>query len=93
MLTAPDLGPQYLLFSQHNAASDLGLHCLPLIQQFLDVSITKTCLYNFDSIKTPFYTIKLGFTRYTLFFFISAQKHRLWVLIRGSSNEYPKSVF
>ena len=45
---------------------------------------TKTCLYNFDP---HFYKVKLGII------FISAQNHRLWVLVRIASqrrfNEYP----
>ena len=49
--------------------------------------ITKTCLYNFSPLKPHFYIVKLGFTGYTLFFLISAQKHR------GGSNEYPQSMF
>ena len=44
--------------------------------------ITKTCLYNFDPLKPHFYTLKPGFTELYIIFFISAQKHRLWVLIR-----------
>ena len=47
--------------------------------------ITKTCLYNFDPLKPHFYTVKLGFTWVCIIFLISAQKHRLWVLIRTAS--------
>ena len=46
----------------------------------IDVNIRKTCLYNFDSLKPHFYTVKLGFTGVYINFLISAQKHRLWVL-------------
>ena len=42
----------------------------------------KTCLYNFDPHKPHFYTVKLGFTGVYIIFFISAQKQRLWVLVR-----------
>ena len=42
--------------------------------------ITKTCLYNFDPLKTHFYIVKPGFTGVYIIFLISAQKHRLWVL-------------
>ena len=42
--------------------------------------ITKTRLYNFDPLKPHFYIVKLGFTG-----LISAQKHRLWVLVRTAS--------
>ena len=45
------------------------------------LSITKTCLYNFDPFKPNFYIVKQGFTGVYLFL-ISAQKHRLWVLVR-----------
>ena len=43
----------------------------------------KTCLYNFDPLKPHFYIAKLGFTGvYIVFFLISAQKHRFWLLVR-----------
>ena len=48
-------------------------------------SITKTCLYNFDPLKSHFYTVKLGFTGVFFIVLISAQKHRLWVLVRTAS--------
>ena len=66
---------------------------------FAYLSITKTCLYNLDPLKHHFYTVKLGFTGVYIIFLISAQKHRLWVLVRtasprrGGSNEYPQSMF
>ena len=47
--------------------------------------ITKTCLYNFDPLKPHFYIVKLGFTGVYVIFLISAQKHRLWVLVRTAS--------
>ena len=47
--------------------------------------ITKTCLYNFDPLKPHFYMVKLGFTGVYIIFVISAQKHRLWVLVRTAS--------
>ena len=43
--------------------------------------ITKTCLYNTDPLKPHFYIVKLGFTGVYIIFVISAQKHRLWVLV------------
>ena len=61
--------------------------------------ITKTYLYNFDPLKPHFYIEKLGFTGVYIIFLISAQKHRLWVLVRtasprrGVSNEYPQFMF
>ena len=33
---------------------------------------TKTCLYNFDSLKSHFYIVKLGFTGVHIIFLISA---------------------
>ena len=48
-------------------------------------SITKTCLYNFDPLKPHFYIVKLGFIGIYSIFLITAQKHRLWVLIRTAS--------
>ena len=45
-------------------------------------SITKTCLYNFDPLQPQFNTVKLGFTGVYISSLISAQKHRLWVLVR-----------
>ena len=49
--------------------------------------ITKTYLrvYNFDPLKPHFYLVKVGFTREYIIFLISAQKHRLWVLVRTAS--------
>ena len=47
--------------------------------------ITKTCLYNFDPLKPHFYVVKLGFTGVYIFFLISVQKHRLWVIVRTAS--------
>ena len=43
--------------------------------------ITKTRLYNFDPLKPHFYIVKLGFTGVHIIFLISAQKHRLLVLV------------
>ena len=57
------------------------------------ITITKTRLYNFDPLKPHIYILKLGFTGVYIIFHISAQKHRLWVLVRGGSNEYPQSMF
>ena len=61
--------------------------------------ITKICLYNVDPLKSNFHIVKLGFTEVDIIFLISAQKHRLWVLVRtatlsrGGSNEYPQFMF
>ena len=62
---------------------------LPFYQyRFLESDIkfiTKTYLYNFDPLKPHFYIVKLGFTGVYIIFLISAQKHRLWVLVRTAS--------
>ena len=50
-----------------------------------DPVITKTYLYNFDPFKPHFYIVKLGFAGVYIIFLISAQKHRLWVLVRTAS--------
>ena len=49
------------------------------------IFITKTCLYNFYSLKPLIYIVKLGFIGVYIIFFIFAQKHRLWVLVRTAS--------
>ena len=43
--------------------------------------IMKTHLYSFDPLKPHSYIVKLGFTEVYIIFLISAQKHRLWVLV------------
>ena len=59
--------------------------------------ITKTRLYNFDPLKPQFYTVKLRFTGVYIIFLISAQNidcgYSLEPPRRGSSNEYPQSMF
>ena len=55
---------------------------LTLLVVYFSSDITKTCLYNIDPLKPHFYTVKLGFTGIYIIFLISAQKHRLWILIR-----------
>ena len=54
----------------------------PAFEKKLFINITKTYLYNFDPLKPHFYIVKLGFTGVYIIFVISAQKHRLWVLVR-----------
>ena len=60
------------------------------IQQHVNLDITKTRLYNFDPLKPHFYIVKLGFTGVYIIFLISAQKHRLWVLVRTVSAKISK---
>ena len=44
-------------------------------------------------LKPHFYIVKLGFTGVYIILLISARKHRLWLLVRTASNEYPHSMF
>ena len=57
----------------------------------------KTYLYNFDPLKPHFYIVKLGFTGVYIIFLISAHNidcgYSLELPWRGSSNEYPQSMF
>ena len=59
--------------------------------------ITKTCLYNIDPLKPHLYIVKLGFTGVYFIFLISCQnidcRYPLEPPRRGSSNEYPQSLF
>ena len=59
--------------------------------------ITETSLYNVDPLKSHFYIVKLGFTQYTLFFLFLLRNidcgYWLEPPHRGSSNEYPQSMF
>ena len=50
---------------------------------YIIVTITKTYEYNFDPLKPHFYIVR--YTGVYIIFVISAQKHRLWVLIRTAS--------
>ena len=45
----------------------------------------ETSLYNFDPLQPHFYIVKLGFTGVYIIFLVSAQKYRLWVLVRTAS--------
>ena len=62
-----------------------------LCSSFL-LPITKTYLYNFDPLKPHLYIVKLEFTGVYIIFLISAQKHRLWVLVRTVSPRRLKRV-
>ena len=66
--------PGYLLYYVYN---------IQLVPTHFD--ITKTCLYNFDPLIPHFYIVKQGLTGAYIIFFIYAQKHRLWVLVRTTS--------
>ena len=58
---------------------------LLLIREWAKQNITKTCLYKVDPLKPHFHIVKLEFTGVYIIFLISAQKHRLWVLVRTAS--------
>ena len=60
--------------------------------------ITKTCLYNFDPLKSHFYIVKLGFTGGRHYFAYFAKKnidcgYSLEPSRRGGSNEYNSLCF
>ena len=62
-----------------------------------DLFIMKTSLYNFDPLKPHFYIVKLAFTGVYLFFLFLLKNidcgYSLELPHRGSSNEYPQSMF
>ena len=64
---------------------------------WMDLCITKTCLYNFDPLIPHFYIVKLGFRGVYIIFHISTQNIDCWYSLeppqRGGSNEYPQSCF
>ena len=65
--------------------------------RFRKKNITRTCLYSFDSLKPHFYVVKLGFTGVYIIFLILLENidcgYSLEPPRRGSSNEYPQSMF
>ena len=71
-----------------------SIYTLPL--QML-LSITKTCLYNFDPLKHHFYIAKLGFPGvYFIFLYLLKNidcGYSLEPPRRGGSNKYPQSMF
>ena len=62
-----------------------GIHSWGHSVQLFDHHITKTRLYIIDPLKPHFYIVKMGFTGVYIIFLSSAQKHRLWVLVRTAS--------
>ena len=62
-----------------------------------DVLITKTYLYNFNTLIPHFYIVKLGFTGYTLFFLFLLKNidcgYSLVPPRRGGSNEFYNLCF
>ena len=65
---------------------NVHIYCMPENIVCIDgQNITKTRLYSFDHLKPHFYIVKLGFTGVDIILLTSAQKHRLWVLVRTAS--------
>ena len=87
----------------------MQLKMRPTPSGFCQRVITKTCLYNIDTLKPHFYIVKLGFTGVYIIFLISAQNIDCWYSLepprhidcwyslepprRGGSNEYQQSMF
>ena len=74
----------YLMFSII-CNENRGLQVSTLLGGFSDFSSRKHA-YIFNPIKPHFYIVKLGFTGVYIIFLISAQKHRLWILVRTASS-------
>ena len=75
-----DISPLTLTQFQSTSICEIRIGVLYLIS-----GVTKTCLFNFDILKPNFYIVKPGFTGVFINFLISAQKHRLWVLVRTAA--------
>ena len=54
------------------------------VSRLFKITRNITYLYNFDALKLHFYLVRVGFTGVYIIFLISAQKHRLWVLVRNA---------
>ena len=59
------------------------MHIAPLTE----MTITKTCLYNFDPLKPHLYIVKLGFTGVYIIFLISAQNIDLVAVLTSTHNQ------
>ena len=85
---------------QHHENMYLQLNIVPSTVCFRKVVPDYLCLwldpwwylYNFDPLKPHFYIVKLGFTGVYMIFLVSAQKHRLCVLVRTASPRRFKRV-
>ena len=64
--------------------SHLGFQ-IRMICQFWSKTSRKHAYIILSPLKPHFYIVKLGFTEVYIIFLISAQKHRLWVLLRTAS--------
>ena len=67
-----------ILFSVKNKKNISKCHLLKILPKVLSVK----------PLNSHFYKVKLGFTGVHIIFLISAQKHRLWVLVRTASKEW-----
>ena len=81
-----------------NSGSPVGATMtMPTSYSKFETHTRKTCLYNVDPLKPHFYTVNLGFTGVYVIVLISAQLHKLWVLVRTASprgpNDYLQSMF
>ena len=95
-LSHPDLAGSrgvrtiYLLTCATCEYSDQPVHPRSLIRVFV-VNMNKLDHWiprapcNFDPLQPHLYIVKLGFTGVYIIFLISAQNHRLWVLVRAAS--------
>ena len=70
--------------STHKTGHSVCTNVECLVQLFI-ISITKTNLYNFDPLKPQLLYSKTGVYKVYIIFLISAQKHRLWVLVLTAS--------
>ena len=96
-----DSGLMYLVYQDQSQGANNSLELCPLIDieikgeitvkinrfaKMIITSASRKHTYNFDPLKPHFYIEKLGFTGVYIIFLISAQKHRLWVLVRTASS-------
>ena len=81
-----------MLINIINKRSKRQVNFVSLYSKKKNVTITKTCVYNFDPLKTH-----CGLQGYTLFSLFLLKNIDCWYLLepprRGGSNEYPQSMF
>ena len=88
---------------QQHALSEAGfgrsiMYCTDIyryITKAIYIYISKTCLYNFESLKPHFYIVKLGFTGVYIVFLLKSMDcgYSVEPPRQGGSNEYPQSIF
>ena len=74
----------FLLNHLKNVTLPIDLNCAPILLQICFCFITRTCLYYVEPLK-PLLYCTTGVYRVYIIFLISAQKHRLWVLVTTAS--------